>query len=347
MPFHLTPQQRFRLRRLLRTTADLGAYRRTLALLQLDRGDTVTDVAAMLDVSRRTVHRWVGLYWDRPVPRSLITHHSTGRPSAWDEDARAILGGTLHQPPDHFGYQATGWTVPLLQAHLAHWGLTHVSDATLRRQLHALGYVWKRPRYVLDPDPRRAAKMRRIRQYIKELGPRDVSLFEDETDLLLFPPLRACWAQRGEDAEVPLRGGNARRVLFGALNTGSGTRLFLEREKQRAEDFREFLGLIHEHYRGWHVSLLLDKDSSHTAKVSQREARTQGIGLVWLPVRCPELNAMDHLWRHGKERICANRRYASIEEQVHHFLHYLEGLSVEETLRKAGVLSEDYWLKSK
>ena len=90
MPFHLTPQQRFRLRRLLRTTADLGAYRRTLALLQLDRGDTVTDVAAMLDVSRRTVHRWVGLYWDRPVPRSLITHHSTGRPSEWDEDARAI-----------------------------------------------------------------------------------------------------------------------------------------------------------------------------------------------------------------------------------------------------------------
>ena len=31
---------------------------------------------------------------------------------------------------------------------------------------------------------------------------------------------------------------------------------------------------------------------------------------------------------------------------VHHFLHYLEGLSVEEALRKAGVLSEDYWLRS-
>ena len=94
------------------------------------------------------------------------------------------------------------------------------------------------------------------------------------------------------------------------------------------------------------MSLVLDEDSSHTAKVSQREARLFGIELVWLPVRCPELNAMDHLWRHGKERICANRQYASIEEQVHHFLHYLDGLSVEETLQKAGVLSEDYWLKS-
>ena len=249
MLFHLTPQQRFQLRRLLRTTDDLGAYRRTLALLQLERGDTVTDVAAILGVSRRAVHRWIGRYWDHPVPRSLTTHHSTGRPSEWDEDARAILSGTLHQPPDRFGQAGGG------------------GGGTLRRQLHALGYVWKRPRYVLVPDPRRAAKMRRIRQHIKGLGPRDVFLFKDETDLLLFPPLRACWARRGEDAEVPLCGANAKRVIFGALNISSGTRLFLEREKQRAADFQEFLRLIHEHYRGWHVSLVLDEDSSHTAKV--------------------------------------------------------------------------------
>jgi len=345
MPVHLTPQQRFRLRRLLRTTDALDTYRRTLALLRLDRGETFRDVAEMLGVSRRTVHRWVGWYRDDPVVASLTPHYSTGRPSEWGEDARAILRGTLHQEPQHFGYPATGWTVSLLQTHLAHWGLTAVSDATLRRQLHGLGYVWKRPRYVLDPDPRRAAKMRRIRRYVKDLGPRDLFLFEDETDLLLFPPLRACWAERGQDAEVPLCGANVKRVIFGALNTANGTRLFLEREKQRAEDFCEFLRLIHEHYRGWQVSLLLDEDSSHTAKMSQREARLLGIELVWLPVRCPELNPMDHLWRHGKERICANRQYRTIEEQVHQFLHYLEGLSVHEALRKAGVLSENYWLK--
>jgi hypothetical protein len=233
----------------------------------------------------------------------------------------------------------------LLQTHLAHWGLTGFCDATVRRQLHALGYVWKRPRYVLDPDPHRAPKMRRIRRYIKGLGRRDVVLFEDETDLLLFPPLRACWARRGGDAEVPLSGGNAKRVIFGALNTSNGTRLFLERKKQRQGDFQEFLGLIDQRYRGWQVSLVLDGDSSHTAQASQRDARSFGIRLVWLPVRCPELNPMDHLWRHGKERICANRQYGSIEELVHHFLHYLEGLSVEEVLRKAGALSEDYWLR--
>jgi transposase len=334
-PVRLTPQQRFRLRRQLRTTDDLGSYRRTLALLELDRGGAVTEVALRLGVSRRTVHGWIATYRHHPVPGSLVTRHSTGRPPEWDDDARAILRASLDQPPDHFGYQSTAWTIPLLRSHLAHWGLSGFCEATLRRQLHALGYVWKRPRYVLAPDPRRAAKMRRIRQYIKGLGPRDVILFEDETDLLLFPPLRACWARRGEDAEVLLSGSNAKRVIFGALNTSNGTRLFLERKKQWKEDFQEFLGLIHQRYRGWQVSLVLDGDSSHTAKASQGDARSLGIRLVWLPVRCPELNPMDHLWRHGKEQVCANRQYGSIEEQVHRFLHYLEGLSVEETLRKA------------
>ena len=55
-PVRLTPQQRFRLRRQLRTTDDLGFYRRTLDLLELDWGSAVTEVAIRLGVSRRMVH---------------------------------------------------------------------------------------------------------------------------------------------------------------------------------------------------------------------------------------------------------------------------------------------------
>ena len=55
--------------------------------------------------------------------------------------------------PDQLGYPAVNWTVPLLREALqdgtGHW----VSDDTVRRALDRLGYTWKRPRYVLDPDP--------------------------------------------------------------------------------------------------------------------------------------------------------------------------------------------------
>ena len=45
----------------------------------------------------------------------------------------------------------------------------------------------------------------------------------------MFPPLRAGWSLRGEPAEVRLSGWNARRVIFGAMNLLTGTRLLLPR----------------------------------------------------------------------------------------------------------------------
>ena len=53
---------------------------------------------------------------------------------------------------------------------------------------------------------------------------------------------------------------------------------------------------------------------------------------------------MDHLWRHGKEVVCGNHQYGSIEEQVQRFTGYLYGLTPDEALLKAGVLSDDFWI---
>jgi Winged helix-turn helix len=62
---------------------------------------------------------------------------------------RELLAGT----PTARGYYAVNWTVPLLQEELRHGTGDRFADDTIRRELHRLGYVWKRPRYVLDPDP--------------------------------------------------------------------------------------------------------------------------------------------------------------------------------------------------
>jgi hypothetical protein len=170
-------------------------------------------------------------------------------------------------------------------------------------------------------------------------------LAEDETDLLLFPPLRALWSQRGQPARVMLSGRNARRAVFRCMNLVTGHRLFLVRERQRAEDFQAFLREVHRHYRGWHVTLLLDGDRSHTADASQVLAHRLQIRLLWLPKRAPELNPMDTLWGQGKDAVCANTQYADIDEQVDAFIAHLTGLSNKEALRTSGVLSEQFWLK--
>src|SRR5918996_5145314 len=85
---------------------------------------------------------------------------------------------------------------------------------------------------------RSGRKKRRIRREIRHLPPGSVLLAEDETDLLLFPPLRANWGRRGEPSRVLLSGWNARRVVFGAMNLRTGARLFSVRQRQRQEDFQ-------------------------------------------------------------------------------------------------------------
>jgi len=178
------------------------------------------------------------------------------------------------------------------------------------------------------------------------LPERSVLLAEDETDLLLFPPLRFAWALRGAQAKVWLTGQNARRVLFGALNLRTGHLVLFSRERSKAPDFCAFLREVHRRYRAHRVVLLLDGNSSHTAGASQRLAATLGITLLWLPARSPHLNPMDHLWRDVKQNVCANRQEVSIERLVVRVLRSLQRLPPRSRLRKAGVLSPRFWLRS-
>jgi hypothetical protein len=188
-------------------------------------------------------------------------------------------------------------------------------------------------------------KKRHIRRVLGCLPQRSVVLAEDETDLLLFPPLRAMWSLRGAPAEVLLSGWNARRTVFGCMNLSTGHRLFQVRHRQRAEDFQAFLHQVHRQYRGWRVTLLLDSDRSHTAMTSQTLAAAFGIQLLWLPKRAPELNPMDTLWGQGKDAICANKQYASLDEQAAHFIHHLTGLTDVKAMQTSGIKSKHFWLR--
>lgn len=168
-------------------------------------------------------------------------------------------------------------------------------------------------------------------------------MFQDETDLMLFPPLRSGWTKKGQSADVEISGGNAKRVVFGTVSL-TGHRLLLVRPKQRSIDFQEFLKLVGEHYRRRPLMMILDGDSSHTAGASERLAKKMDITLEWLPVRSPELNAIEDLWGDAKNHVCANQQFPDIEMQAKAFVEYLEHFTNHEAKRKAGLLSGNYWL---
>ena len=171
-------------------------------------------------------------------------------------------------------------------------------------------------------------------------------LFEDETILRFFPPLRHRWAYQGEQALVPITGYNAKRVLFGVLNLKTGHRIVLRRHQQRQADFQAFLQLMRTRYRHKPLALLLDKASCHDAAKSQAVARQLRIKLIWLPKQWSELKGMDHLWKELKRRSAANRQFETIDQQADYAEQWLLGLSPRQALRKAGILSKHFWLRN-
>ena len=107
--------QRRRLRCQLRSTRDVRLYRRTLAILELDRGRSARDVALSLGVQPRTVYYWAEAYLQDHDPSSLCDAPRSGRPTLWTERLERRLSEAMDQSPQEHGYPSVDWTVPLLQ----------------------------------------------------------------------------------------------------------------------------------------------------------------------------------------------------------------------------------------
>lgn len=153
----LTNDDRVALDEALRTTKRVREWRRLQAVRLLADGREAPAVAQALGCSASSVYYWAD-DWRTAGLAGLAEGPHAGRPRRLDDVAEATLKQVLAEDPQAQGYAATDWTVPLMRTELARRG-HGVSERTLRRTLHRLGFRWKRPKYVLGrPDPTYEAK---------------------------------------------------------------------------------------------------------------------------------------------------------------------------------------------
>jgi transposase len=179
---------------------------------------------------------------------------------------------------------------------------------------------------------------------LKRALPSEPILVADETILRIFPPLRMAWGMIGRQIRVPITGQNARRVLYGAIHIRSGHRVLLGARTMRQTEFHTFLRKLRRGYRRGHIWLVLDQHGSHGAKATQELARGLRIELLPLPRQCPELNPMDHLWKESDRSVSANRQFPDIDAHAQAVEQWIMGLNPRQALRKAGILSKNFWL---
>lgn len=166
----------------------------------------------------------------------------------------------------------------------------------------------------------------------------------DETIVTETPPLYAGYGHLGKQVRIPITGNRSKRIVHGTLNIHSGGVLLLITTEWTQESHQSFLSMIRSHWRGWNIVLFEDRAAQHKAPGSLQWAAQLGIEVRLLPKATPELNAMDHLWRHTKRETQANRPPEPIDDSAMDACWYILDLNPRERLRKAGVLSGNFWL---
>jgi transposase len=167
----------------------------------------------------------------------------------------------------------------------------------------------------------------------------------DETTVREFPPLRAGWSRRGEQATVVISGRNAQRVIHGALNLASGELLTLVQPRSRTAEVAAAVAALGQHRPDVPKVLVWDNAPAHHPKVVATAALVAGIDLAFLPFRSPDLMPLEELWRGAKAVVAANRCYASVDEAAERTIAWLAEMDTEERLRRCGLRSSKFdWL---
>jgi transposase len=148
----MSAEQRAEVEAAQRQSRNVRHWKRYQAVLLRAEGLPVAVVAQTLGCSEASVTNWTSAWRARGVVGVREGVHP-GAVRRLDAAGEQRLVELVYSDPQAAGYASTGWTVPLLQTELAKGGW-RASGRTIRRTLHRLGGVWKRPRFVLGrPDP--------------------------------------------------------------------------------------------------------------------------------------------------------------------------------------------------
>jgi transposase len=151
-PFRLNDRERQGLEDLMGHPTQATALRRTQALLWLDGGESVQQIADRLRVSRQAVYKWLAHFQARQAfslqTRGAPGTHS-GRPRTVHGVIEPLIDAVIDRNPREWGYQATVWTARLLVQYLEDVHQLRVSRASVSLAMGRLRMRWKRPRHQL------------------------------------------------------------------------------------------------------------------------------------------------------------------------------------------------------
>jgi len=185
------------IRKMKRETKPSRRLRMHIVLLAAD-GRSPSEIARTLYCSRTTVYAVVRRFREEDQAAFADRKPRGPHPKLTEEDQRRLESLVEQAEPWAYGWVRSRWSCLLLALELFCERGVAVSRETVRRTLHRLNFVWRRPRPVPPPpDPeQKRQRLLVILQVLQELV-REGFFFQDESKLELHPRIGFMWMRRG------------------------------------------------------------------------------------------------------------------------------------------------------
>jgi len=283
-----------KLARIGRTAKDPVKLRRAIVVLMSAQGQSVPDIAELMQVGADYVRDVIHAFNERGLA-ALDPKWSGGRPRAIDAESAGGICAIAKADPRLFGLPFSCWSLVKLRDHLVAAGeITRVSAETLRRVLKRGGVSWQATKtWKASNDPEFVPKMRRVLDLDDHppVGGRVISV--DEFGPLNLQP-RAGKAWRRESHPVRLRATYHRtqgvRHMIAGLDLATGKLFYRIRDRKRWREFLSFLKSLRARWTGQRLSLIVDNFSPHKHPEVRSWAAASDVELVFLPTYASWLN---------------------------------------------------------
>jgi transposase len=123
---------------------------RALIILWFDAGKTEAQIANLLFISVRTVRRCIQRYKEKNV-KGLYDKEKSGRPRKANETVEKTVEEAMKKNPEDAGYKSGFWITRLLCVYLLTIFGISLSNSTMRRVMHRIDYVFRRPKLWSGP----------------------------------------------------------------------------------------------------------------------------------------------------------------------------------------------------
>ena len=320
---------RRRLKKVVQHNKNKNHARRANALLLVFSGRSISEIARLLQSTRKSIRDWCRLY--RQFGESGLVPETQGRHAETvTEELCAKLLELVRDEPKTYGYARTRWTSEMLAERLREQMKIGIHSSTVRRLLPKLGVRWNRARPTLIiQDPQKAARMKAINKALASCDSDNPVFYVDEVDIDLNPRIGHCWSLKGEQKAIPTPGKNVKRYLCGALHTQTRNVLWVEWERKNTDIFLLMMAEIRRCYRkAKQIRLILDNYRIHKShKANLFLKHNPKFKLLFQPAYHPWVNKIELFWKKPHDTVTRNHRYSTINQLMQAVHQFMENAS--------------------